>query len=348
MRFALFIILFAAQSLLAADALNHYDDPRPQRYDFNVRASEIDPRVKSHPEIDFVLEKSGKAQDVEGAAVDTRVAPCGKLVVWLMGPNPTLFDKVTGYGMHAIHVHYARAWFPRFGDAAPPGDTNFLGRIRLEAATGQNFSPVVDIPAPDGMMERAFQLVRWLARTNPEGHWDYFLNDDGKSLRWERVIVAGSSHGSTTAARFAMQVRVDRVVMFCGPRDQFETWQSLPSATPANRFFGISHVLDGGWTGGHYCRSWELLGLHQFGQIVNVDQSEPPYGNTRRLITAVDVNHDPKRAHGAVTPGKSSPKNAKGQFLYEDVWRYLFTHPVDEVGKPAPADPNCLKELPRR
>jgi hypothetical protein len=197
------------------------------------------------------------------------------------------------------------------------------------------------------MMERAYQLVKWLAKQHPQGRWDYFLTDDGKGLRWDRVIVAGSSHGSTTAARFAKEVRVDRVVMFCGPRDQFETWQGLPSATPANRFFAFSHVLDGGWTGGHYCRSWELLGLHQFGPIVNVDRSKPPYENTRRLITDADIGNDPKRAHGSVTPGRSAPKDAAGQFLHEDVWRYLFTHPVETTGTPVPADPNCLKELPR-
>ncbi|MGC4121937.1 MAG: hypothetical protein QM765_46615 [Myxococcales bacterium] len=56
--------------------------------------------------------------------------------------------------------------------------------------------------------------------------------------------------------------------MFCGPRNQYETWQGLPSATPKNRFFAFSHVLDGGWTGGHYCRSWELLGLQEFGPVV--------------------------------------------------------------------------------
>ena len=135
--------------------------------------------------------------------------------------------------------------------------------------------------------------------------------------------------------------------MFCGPRDQFETWQSLPSATPANRFFGFSHVLDAGWTGGHYCRSWELLGLHAFGPVVNVDQAKPPYANSRRLVTDADVNGDAKRAHGCVTPGKSAVKDASGAFAHEAVWRYLFTHPVDEVGEAVPADPNCLKELPR-
>src|SRR4029450_13327124 len=97
--------------LRADDAPVAYADPKPQRYDLTARASEIDPRVRSHPEIDFVLEKNGKPQDVGAAAVDTRVKRAGRLVIWLMGASPVLFDKVTGYGMHAIHVHYARGWF---------------------------------------------------------------------------------------------------------------------------------------------------------------------------------------------------------------------------------------------
>jgi hypothetical protein len=157
--------------------------------------------------------------------------------------------------------------------------------------------------------------------------------------------MAGASHGATTAARFAKHQRVDRVVMFCGPRDQYETWQALPSATPANRFFGFSHVLDGGWTGHHYCRSWELLGLHQFGPLVNVDAATPPYGYTRRLLTDADVKHDANRAHSSVVPGGAAVKNTAGEFLHEPVWRYLFTHPVGAVGPPAPADPDCPKNL---
>ena len=325
-------MFIAAARLFAGDVPPAYDDPNPQRYDFAVRASDVDPRVTSHPEIDFVLERGGKPQDVEGAAVDTRVPPRGRLVVWLMGPSPTLFDKVTGYGLHAVHVHYARGWFGGFGDAAPAGDTNFLGKIRLEAATGRDISPVVAILKPDGMAERTFQLVRWLAKENPKGRWDQFLTGDGEGLRWDRVIVAGASHGATTAARFAKEVPVDRVVMFCGPRDQYETWQGLPSATPANRYFGFAHVLDAGWTGGHYGRSWELMGLHEFGPVVNVDRTKPPYDNARRLVTDADVSGDVKRAHGAVAPGKSAVKNAAGELPHEEVWRYLFTHPVEATG----------------
>ena len=133
--------------------------------------------------------------------------------------------------------------------------------------------------------------------------------------------------------------------MFCGPRDQYETWQGLPSVTPANRYFGFSHTLDGGWSGDHYCRSWELLGLREFGPVTDVDKTAPPFGNTRRLVTSADVKNDAKRAHGSVTPGGSAVKGADGKFLHESVWRYLFTHPVDAVGKPVPHDEGCRMDL---
>lgn len=329
----------------AVDVPLAFNDPAPRRYEFTARASQLDPRVKPHPEIDFTFEKGGKPADVENASVDTRVKPQGRLVIWLMGHSAPLFERVNSYGLHAIRVHYANGWFGKFGNASPGSDGQLLGKIRLEAATGEDFSPLVDIPKPDGMMERALQFVKWLAKENPAGRWDYFLTDDKAGLRWDRVIISGSSHGSTTAARFAKHVKVDRVVMFCGPRDQLETWQALPSATPANRYFGFSHVLDGGWSGDHYCRSWELLGLHQFGPIVNVDQTKPPYGHTRRLITDANVKGDANRAHSSVVPGGAAVKDAAGRFIHEDVWRYLFTQPVEEVGQPVPADPKCRKDL---
>lgn len=342
---AMAVLVTSIQVLQAADGPAKFKDPAPRRYDLSVRASQIDARARPHPEINFLLEKDGKPQDVEHAAVDTRTQPQGKLVIWLMGYSAPLFERVSGYGLHIIRVHYANGWFSKFGNQSPGADGQLLGKIRLEAATGEDFSDLVSIPKPDGMKQRALQFVTWLARQNPRGNWQQFLAEDGQDLRWDRVIMAGSSHGSTTAARFAKHQRVDRVVMFCGPRDQLEVWQGLPSATPANRYFGFSHVLDGGWTGDHYCRSWELLGLHEFGPIVNVDRASPPFGNTRRLITDADVKRDAKRAHSSVVPGGAAVKNGSGEFIHEAVWRYLFNHPIDEVGQPQPADPNCRKDL---
>ncbi len=321
-----------------------YRDKAPKRYDLTARASAIDPRAKPHPEINFLFEKDGKPQDVEHAAVDTRVAPRGKLVIWLMGHSKDLFDRTSSYGLHSIQVHYANGWFSKLNKEPPPDD-KYLGRIRLEAATGEDVSDAIDIPKPDGLAERSVQLVKWLAKENPAARWDYYLTPDKKDLVWDDVILAGISHGSTTAARFALHQKVDRVVMLSGPRDQLEQWYTLPSATPKNRFFAFTHVLDGGWTGDHYCRSWQLLGLAEFGPVVNVDQVAYPFGNSRRLITDADVNKDANRAHGASQPGGAAIKDADGKFRHEAVWKYLFTHPVDETGDPVPPDPDCRLDL---
>lgn len=319
-----------------------FNDSSPQHYRVRFRASEIDSKTKSHPEINFLLEKDGKAMDWENASVDTRVKPRGKLMIWLMGHNSELFDRVNSYGIHAIQVHYANKWFSICCQEKPVGE-HCRGNIRLEAATGIDFSKDVDIPKPDGMMERSFQLVKHLAKKNPQGKWDYFLNKEGTGLRWDDVIIAGASHGSTTASRFAKYQKVSRVVAFCGPRDQFQDWQKLPSATPKNRYFGFSHLLDGGWTGDHYCRSWELLGMHQYGPIVDVDKTRYPFENTRRLVTDFDVKGNAGRAHSSVLPGRSAFKQ-KNVYQHEKVWEYLFTHPVEKTGKPTEMDPDCLKD----
>ena len=321
-------------------------NPVPQRYHLTTRASEIDPHARPHPDIAFVfVDPAGKPQDIENAVVDTRVAPRGRLVIWLMNYSAPLFERLGDYGLHAIQVHYANKWFGLIPTSARDDGTS-LGKMRLEAATGEDFSPLCAIPKPDGMMERAFQFVRHLAKINPQGHWDQFIDAKGTGLLWDKVIMAGASHGATTAARFAVHQRVDRVVAFCGPRDQLENWQGFPSATPAQRIFGFSHVLDDGWSGDHYCRSWQMLGLNRYGAIVDVDSSAPPYGNTRRLTTQFDVKGDTKRAHSSVTPGSAAGKDEHGKLIHEAVWRYLFTQPVDEVGTGVPLDPECGKSHP--
>ena len=324
---------------MTADAQSN--DPPPQRYEIAKRASEIDPRTSEYPEINFVFsDAKGKPKDLQHAVVDTRIAPRGKLVIWLMSYRKELFERTSGYGLHSIQVHYANGWFSTISRQVGKGTG--LGGVRLEAATGEDHSPLVSIRKPDGMQERAFQFVKWLDKEHPQGNWGQFIAAGGAGLDWDKVIIAGASHGSTTAARFAKHQKVDRVVMLCGPRDQYETWQGLPSATPSQRFFGFSHVLDGGWKADHYCRSWQMLGLHEHGPIVNVDRSRPPFGNSRRLITDYDVGGDSKRAHSMVTPGGASAKTPGGELIHDPVWEYLFTHPVEKTGKPVPPDPDCL------
>lgn len=309
-----------------------------RRHDLTARASEIDPRAKEHAEVGFVFrDGKGAPQDVQHAVVDTRVPSRGQLVIWLMGHNQPLFESLGSYGLHAIQPHYANRWFSRI-DAARRDDGKTLGDIRLEAATGEDHSSLVAIPRADGAAERSVQFVKWLAKNHRQGRWEQFLTEDGSDLVWDKVILSGISHGSTTAARWAKHQKVARVVMFSGPRDQFESWQGLKSATPPNRYFGFTHVLDGGWTGDHYCRSWQMLGMAQYGPLTHVDEAQPPFGNSRRLLTKCDVENDPRRAHTVVVRGGD----------WDHVWRYLFTHPVERTGDPVPLDPNCKVQQPSR
>jgi hypothetical protein len=312
---------------------------------FSVRASEINPRAQQYPELGFVFaDADGKPQDLQHAVVNLDIASRGELVIWLMGHNKELFERIASYGQHGIQPHYANRWFGTLR-AEDRDSGECLGNIRLEAATGEDYSPLVNIAKPDGLAERSLQLVKWLKAEHPQGEWEQFLNEQEDDLVWDRVILAGISHGSTTAARFAKHQRVGRVVMFSGPRDQYESWQSLPSATPTNRYFGFTHVLDTGWTGGHYCRSWLKLGLNAHGSLVDVDHSQPPFGHSRRLITNGDVGGDANRAHSASVPGRPALKNEAGQYEHEAVWKYLFTHPVELVGQAVPAEVDCRLEL---
>jgi hypothetical protein len=324
--------------LLATAGFVFAADPAPQRFHLTARAHEIDSRAREHPEIGFVFaDKAGKPQDLQHAVVDTRVTPRGQLVIWLMDYKAPLFDRLGDYGLHAIQVHYANKWFGLIPTAARDDGTT-LGKLRLEATTGEDFSPLCAIPKPDGMKERALQFVRHLAKTHPAGRWEQFINAAGNDLLWEKVIMSGASHGATSATRFAVHQRVARVVAFCGPRDQHESWQGFPSATPPERIFGFTHVLDDGWPGNHYPRSWLMLGLNRFGPIVDVDSATPPYGHSRRLTTRFDVNGDVKRAHSSITPGPASAKDAAGNFAHEAVWRYLFTSPVEKTGAAVPPE----------
>jgi hypothetical protein len=312
---------------------------------FKVRASAIDPKAAEHPELNFSFTKNGKPTDEQHAVVAPNIKPRGELVIWLMGYSEPLFTRLASYGLHAISVHYANGWFSKYGNQSPGSDGQLLGNIRIEAATARDASKLVNIPKPDSVQGRALSLVKHLATTDPKGGWDQFLNQDRSDLRWQKVTLAGASHGSTTAARMAKEIEVGRVVMLCGPRDQLESWQRLPSKTPSERFFGFSHVEDGGWKGDHYCRSWQLLGLAAHGGTVDVGTTTPPFNHSRRLISRANVGGNEGRAHSCVIPGGASPKDAEGVFLFESTWRYLFTHPTDKVGAAVAPEQDCELDL---
>ena len=103
MKHLLITVLILGSQLLAAEA---------RRFDLAKRASEIDPRAQEHPAIKFTFtDDKGKPADLQHAVVDTRVPSQGKLVIWLMGHNQGLFERISSYGYHGIQPHYSNGWF---------------------------------------------------------------------------------------------------------------------------------------------------------------------------------------------------------------------------------------------
>ena len=75
--------------------------------------------------------------------------------------------------------------------------------MRLEAATGEDHSDAVNIRVRDSIKGRALNFVKYLEKNNPKGKWGQFLTPKKDDILWERVILTGASHGSTTASRLA-------------------------------------------------------------------------------------------------------------------------------------------------
>ena len=133
-------------------------------YELSVRASAINPYAKEHPEINYTFAKvKDRYQDMQHAILDTRVPSLDRLVIWLMSYNAELSEYLASLGLHLIQPHYANRWF-----STVPKETHdtgeCLGNIRLEAATGEDHSALVDIPKADGLAARSLKFVRWLAK----------------------------------------------------------------------------------------------------------------------------------------------------------------------------------------
>jgi len=118
------------------------------------------------------------------------------------------------------------------------------------------------------------------------------------------MVLAGHSLGAGFVAYLGHQFTVRRVIQFAGPADapdwlplQPAGWLTLPSATPASRYYGLVHLDDVGPSSMDVSRvakvlnNWDVIGMS--GPVVDVDFSTPPYGGSHRLITTRCLDADP-------------------------------------------------------
>lgn len=271
---------------------------------------------RSNPKL-YELHFTAKDADAEATRVlgneyaylDTRVAPTGKLVVYLHGAgdftncgNGALGTLVAGWGFH----WFGPCYLSNYGVENCGSD---IEGCRMEAFEGVDHHAFVQIQPPDSIERRIVRGLRRLASQNPQGDWAYFL--DGEKPRWSKIVITGHSHGASSSAVIGMHRDVARVVSLAGPYDPGQAWLSGTPLTPRDRFFGFSHTGDGQHQG--HLAAFESLGLS--GTPTRVDGAMPPYGGSHRLYSSASVS-DP---HGSVTSGNIAD--------YVNVWRYLYGAP---------------------
>lgn len=252
----------------------------------------------------------------QGAYLDTRVAAAGKLVVYLHGAGSTAPASCTSAGMADLLApkgfHVLTPCYNSYYGVGNCGAD--IGGCRKEAFEGKDHSPVVAIAPPDAIEPRIVAAIKYLMTQHPGGDWGYFL--EGGAPYWPDIIIAGSSHGASSAGLIGKIRQVDRVVMLSGPLDSNQAWLTAPSLTPLDRFYAFTHTGDDQHAG--HLASFEAMKL--LGAPVTVDGAAPPYGGSHRLRSSAATTN----GHGATAPGGSSPKAAGGAYVYAPVWATMF------------------------
>ncbi len=273
----------------------------PQLYEFTFKPSDADPDASKHDANQL-------------AELDTTVTPIGKLVVYLHGAGApdTCGSKSHGVvlarmGFHVIHPCYV-------SDYGVDKCKDDIGGCRLEAFEGIDHSDIIDITPPDSIETRVVKGLEHLQGLNPQGDWQYFIVD-GKP-RWSEIIISGISHGASSAGLVGMVREVDRAVMLSGPLDSNQAWLKLVPETPIDRFYGFTHTADGQHMG--HLKSFGDMMLP--GKPVVVDDTEPPYDDSHRLVTSAPTGD----GHGSTQAGGASPKDGQDNYLFMPVWRTMY------------------------
>lgn len=290
-----------AASDAALPAIN-VDYTAPKRHDFTFKANEADPAAT-------------QSLGTQGAYLDTRVKAKGKLIVYLHGAGdsaPTsctqgeLANVVTAWGFHLITPCYNSY----YGVSICGAD---IGGCRREAFEGVDYSKAIDIKPPNAIEPRVVATLQFLQKKHPGGDWQYFL--DGDKPRWGSIIIAGISHGASSAALIGVYRSVDRVVSLSGPLDTKQAWLKETPITALDRFYGFTHTADDQHAG-----HLEAFATLKFpGAVVGVDGAMPPYSGSHRLRTSAATSN----GHSSTQPGGASPKTG-GAYVFMPVWKYLF------------------------
>ncbi len=282
-----------------------------------IRPQKLDPAADKYQEVQYAY-RTGDPPTSD------------KLVVYLVGANGKpvgsrpMLQLLARLGFRVVCPMYATDYnIVRLCAREGGADEDCHKKARLEAFEGSDLSPHIEISRANSAEERVARFIADLAKTDRDGGWGAFL--DGDKPKWSQMIVAGHSHGASSAGLIGKVRRVHRVVMLSGPfdnrDDQPVSWTRMDSVTPLDRFFGFSHAKEEQHQ--VHLKDWEAMKLGTLGAPASVDDGKPPFGDSHQLVTALPPQGNAS-PHGTTTAGPATPRNPDGTYRFEPVWKYLF------------------------
>ncbi len=299
----------------------------PQRTSLFIPPQDTDPQIDANLESHYV-------------ALNQSTPLKNQLFLFFPGTGGTpifqqqLCNTAADLGFHVISLNYPNDEAVNSLCGGVNADLDCYAKVRLEIKDGSDRTPLVNVSRANSIENRLIKLLQYLRARFPDDGWGQYLENDG-SIRWKSIVVSGHSQGGGHAGIIGRYHLVARVVMFAAmdyngrermPANWIAAPGSTPNATPADRFYGFSHLRDDQVNFTLLSTQvWPAYGMNAFGQIVNVDATTPPYNNTHSLTSNLDSPTG--NFHGSVAVDRNLALQADGTPVYKPVWEYLLATP---------------------
>lgn len=277
-----------------------------------------------------------------GPADDAAESRMDQLVVFLPGTGgaPSAYQgflqTAAALGFHSIGLSYVNgeSMGSYCGDAETGG---CFEQARLEVIDGTDRNSDVTVDRANSIENRLLRLLQHLAASRPEDDWGQFFSDEGESVAWSKIVVAGHSQGGGHAGVIALHHKVARVLIFAstdwlnGGRRPAD-WMSAPSATPKSRYFALGHERDLLIFQNRMLAGMQALGLDAFGEIQAPEAPSGIYfGGTHHLMTNVEPRIPTLLldAHSAMIVDVYTPlADDDTTPLMQPAWTSMLTAPI--------------------
>lgn len=264
------------------------------------------------------------------------IAPINKLCIFLPGSgakpeNYKLFvQKAGNMGYHSIGLMYPNpSGIYNNGTCETSPDNDCFYKLRLETLRGTNESTLIDVNEANSIINRVKKILQYLQTQYPTDNWTQYQQTNG-DLIWNKIVFAGHSQGAGHSVFITKFYPIARAIMLANKDFNTTTntpasWYTLPNVNTVNNVYGFTHSND------EFSQQqivWTNLQLASFGSIINIDGTQSPFSNTRRLTSNANPSQLPTTvvaAHSSVAVDTFTPKDGNGIPLFDKVWGYMLT-----------------------